>query len=206
MVLPKEELNKAGISQEKIEQFDQALGEIAGKMLKGGMSPKEAMGISGKYLENMYAQAYRLYNTGKYTEASHVFRMLIILNAMEPKYSLGLAACLHMLKEYYDAIQTYTMCTVLDPQTPLPFYHSADCFIQMKDYLSAMVCLELAIKRAESNPIYDKMKERAHMSLASLKEKLGSVSADAEKEWEKELEKRGGINKLLSPFTKFSQK
>ena len=42
-----------------------------------------------------------------------------MLNAMEPKYILGLAACFHMLKEYFNAIQTYTMCSALDLQNPI---------------------------------------------------------------------------------------
>ena len=74
-----------------------------------------------------------------------------------------------MLKEYKNAIQTYTMCTLRDPKNPLPHYHSSDCFIQMKDFLSAMICLEMAIKRAGDKPEYAKMKERALMSLESLK-------------------------------------
>ena len=161
-------------AEKQAEQFDKAFGEIATKMLKQGMNPKEAMGLSHRYLENIYAQAYRLYNTGKYGEAIHLFRVLILLNAMEPKYMLGLAACFHMLKEYQNAIQSYTMCSVLDPHTPIPYYHSSDCFIQMKDPLSAMVSLEMAIDKAGDKPEYAKMKELSRMSLESLKQQSQS--------------------------------
>ena len=176
--MKKEALNSGEKQEEKI---DKALGELGNKMLKQGVLPKDAMGVSDSYLENVYAQAYRLYNTGKYVEATHLFRILIMLNAMEPKYMLGLAACFHMLKEYHNAIQTYTMCTALDPQNPVPHYHTSDCFIQMKDYLSAMVCLELAIDRAGDKPEYSKMKERAQLSLESLKKQLNSTPEGAEK-------------------------
>jgi type III secretion system low calcium response chaperone LcrH/SycD len=133
------------------------------------------MGINSNILENVYAQAYRLYNTGKYIEAAHLFRILIMMNVMEPKYLLGLAACFHMLKEYENAIQSYTMCSAIDAGNPIPHYHSSDCFIQMKDYLSALVCLEIAIDLAANKPEYAKMKERAQMSLASLKEQVKSM-------------------------------
>ncbi len=172
------------------EKFDQALGDIANKMLKQGMTPKDAMGLSPTYLENIYAQAYRLYNTGKYAEAIHLFRILIMLNAMEPKYMLGLAACFHMLKEYFNAIQTYTMCGALDPHNPIPHYHSSDCFIQMKDYLSAMICLELAIERAGDKPEYAKMKERAQLSLESLKQQVASNPVEEESPLIKEQQER----------------
>jgi type III secretion system low calcium response chaperone LcrH/SycD len=175
----KKEASAAGERQE--EKLHKAWGEFGKKMLKQGMAPKDALGVSDSYLENVYAQAYRLYNTGKYAEAAHLFRILIMLNAMEPKYMLGLAACFHMMKEYDNAIQSYTMCTALDPQSPLPHYHSSDCFIQMKDYLSAMLCLELAIDRAGDKPEYAKLKERAQLSLEGLKNKIKTAMEGGEK-------------------------
>ncbi len=156
------------------DTFDRSFGELADKMLSQGMTAQEAMGLSPGYLENIYAEAYRLYNTGKYAEAVHLFRILIMFNAMEPKYMLGLAACFHMLKEYTHAVQTYTMCSTLDPLNPIPHYHCADCFIQMKEHLSAMLSLELTIKQINNRPEYAKMKERAQLSLESLKEQVFS--------------------------------
>lgn len=144
------------------------------KIIKEGMIPKDAGGISPVYMENMYAQGYRLYNTGKYEEAVHIFRMLIMMNAMEPKYILGLAAAFHMLKEYDTAIQTYMMVGALDPTNPIPHYHSADCFIKMNDPISAMVCLELAISTAGDRPEYAKMRERALLTLESVKKQASS--------------------------------
>jgi type III secretion system low calcium response chaperone LcrH/SycD len=138
------------------------------KMMKQGLSPKDAMGLSSQVLEGMYAQAYRLYNTGKYPEASHLFRTLIVMDPTQAKYVLGLAACFHMLKEYKNAIYTYTMSSVVEANNPVPYYHSSDCFIQMKDYMSALVCLKLAIKYAGERPEYAKLKERAAMSLESI--------------------------------------
>lgn len=164
----------SSLEEKQQEKLNQALGDLSNKMLLQGIAPKEALGVSDSYLENIYAQAYRLYNTGKYAEAIHLFRILIMLNAMEPKYMLGLAACFHMLKEYQNAIQMYTMCTALDPKNPLPHYHSSDCFLQLQDFLSAMLCLELTVERADNKPEYAKMKERAQMSLQSLKEQISS--------------------------------
>ena len=167
----KETLESADAQGEKLKE---AFGDITKKMLTQGMSPKEAMGINDGLLESIYAQAYRLYNTGKYIEATHLFRLLVMMNSLESKYILGLGACFHMLKEYDNAIQTYTMCSVIDPESPIPYYHSSDCFIQMKDYLSAMVCLEMTISHAGDKPEYTKIKERAQMSLESLKTQLDS--------------------------------
>ena len=181
--MTQEEVKKA---EEQIKLLDKTVADLASKMTTQGASPKDAMGVTSTYLENIYSQAYRLYNTGKYSEATHLFRLLVLLNAMEPKYTLGLAACSHMLKDYNTAIQLYTLSSTLDPQNPVPHYHTSDCFIQMKDYLSAMICLELAINRAGDNPSFSKMKERAQLSLDSLKQNMGSISEDAAKPMQNE--------------------
>lgn len=170
----KEQMKKEAFSgsEEVVDKFQSALHEMTDKIIKQGLPPKDAMGFSSQLLEGIYAQAYRLYNTGKYVEATHLFRMLILFDPTEAKYVLGLAASFHMLKEYKNAIQTYMMCAVLDPQSPLPHYHSSDCFIQLKDNLSAMLSLELAIKKAAERPEYAKLKERALLSLDSIKKQL----------------------------------
>ena len=119
---PNEQMNQKGakITEEQIKLLDKTVAGLVSKMTKQGTSPKDAMGVNSTYLENIYSQAYRLYNTGKYSEATHLFRLLILLNAMEPKYTLGLAACSHMLKDYNTAIQLYTLSSTLDPQNPIP--------------------------------------------------------------------------------------
>lgn len=159
------------------EQFDgvnHSVEEIASKMMKQGLTGKDAAGMSPKALENIYSQAYRLYNTGKYVEASHLFRILILMNGMEPKYMLGFAACFHMLKDYPNAVQFYTLCSAIDPTSPLPHYHASDCFIQMKDYISAMISLEMTLERAKDQKKFSELKERSLLSLESLKKQLMS--------------------------------
>ncbi len=156
--------------EKEINKLTASFDDMLGKMVKGGLSPQEAMGVDPKILENVYAQAYRLYNTGKYEEAVHLFRILVVLNGIEPKYLLGLAASFHLLKDYRNAVQSYTICSTLDPNSPLPYYHSSDCFLQMGDDLSGMISLEMAIKRAGDKPEYAKIKEKALLSLARLKQ------------------------------------
>jgi type III secretion system low calcium response chaperone LcrH/SycD len=180
------------VAEKQAEEFNAVLGDTANKVLKQGMTPKEAAGLSNDYMENVYAQAYRLYQTGKYVEAIHLFRMLIMLNAMEPKYMLGLAACFHLLKEYTNAIQIYTMCSALDPRNPLPHYHASDCFIQMKEFLSAMICLELVIQQAGNRTEYAKIKERAQLSVESLKQQVISVPLEEDPLSSKEPPEKSG--------------
>lgn len=160
---------REAITEEQKQKFGHASREIADECFRRGKAPKDAVGMDNQMLENIYAQAYRLYNTGKYTEASHLFRILIMMDATEQKYMLGLAACLHMLKEYENALSSYTLCNAIDPKNPIPYYHSSDCYIQLKDFLSAMVSLEMTIAHSGDKPEYAKMKERAALTLENLK-------------------------------------
>jgi len=103
-------------------------------------------------VEGIYGQAYRLYQTGRYNDASQLFRLLIMINSTDPKFTLGLGACMHMLKDYKAAAGIYALCAVIDPDNPLPHYHASDCFLQMNDKPSALIALELAVKKAAERP------------------------------------------------------
>lgn len=146
--------------------------KIASKIVKQGILPKDALGLDDQMLEGIYGQAYRLYNTGKYREAGQLFRLLIMINSMDPKYSMGLAACFHMLKEYKNAADAYTLCSIIDPTNPLPHYHASDCYIQMDDRISAIVALEMSISRAEGRAEFHTLVDRAKMSIQSLKKEV----------------------------------
>lgn len=132
--------------------------------------PKNVMGLSDSMVEGLYSQAYRLYNTGKYKDAMQMFRLLIMIDSTEAKFAMGLAACLHMIKEYQGAISAYSLCGIIDPESPIPHYHASDCYIQMKDYISAIISLEMAVKRAGDKPEYQALKDRALMTIESLQE------------------------------------
>lgn len=175
--MKREDIRKA---EKEAEKQAKELGDVVSCVLNEKKTVKEAMHLTDEYVENIYAQAYRLYNTGKYEEAMHLFRILIMMNSMEPKYMMGLAASYHMIKDYTNAIQTYVMCSVFDPNNPIPHYHTADCFIQMKDYVSAMVSLELAIDQSGNQARYATIKERSKLSLERLKQQAISSLKEGE--------------------------
>jgi type III secretion system low calcium response chaperone LcrH/SycD len=154
------------------ETKDDTIKAAIQKTTRKGTSPKDALGLTDAMVEGVYGQAYRLYNTGKYKEAVQIFRLLLMINSTEPKYAMGLAACFHMMKDYQSAVNTYSIVGIIDPESPISFYHSSDCFIQMGDPLSALVSLEMAIKRAGDKPEYKTLKDRATLTAESLKKDI----------------------------------
>ena len=148
---------------------------LIGTFLQHGKLPAEAFGFTSEKLEAIYGQAYRLYNTGKFKEAADLFRLLAMANPAEAKYQMGLAACFHMKKEFKNAIQTYTLATALDGTSPLPYFHLSDCFMQINDKASAYLSLEMAVKRAGEKAEFQVLKERALLTMQSLKKELAAM-------------------------------
>lgn len=142
------------------------------KAAANAVMPKDLLRISDAQAEGIYAQAYRLYNTGKYKDACNLFRLLVMINATEAKYTLGMAACFHMQKDYKAAADLYMLCSVIDPASPIPPFHASDCYIQMKDLVSALFSLELAAQKAGQKPEYKVLKDRALLTIAALRKEL----------------------------------
>jgi len=145
---------------------------VAEKVLRKGANPKDSLGLTDQMIEGIYGQAYRLYNTGKYKDAADLFRLLIMLNPTEQKYALGMAASYHMMKEYKAAADIYTVCAMLDPVSPIPHYHASDCYIQLGDKVSALITLEMAIKRSEGRAEFQQLKDRATLTVESLRKEI----------------------------------
>lgn len=178
-----------GDQKEQVRKAVEAIGEDVGtekgkdierlsdSVLAQRILPKNAMGLSDAMVEGLYSQAYRLYNTGRYNDAIQLFRLLIMIDSTEAKYSMGLAACFHMLKEYQSAVSTYALCGIIDSDSPVPHYHSSDCYMQMGDPVSAIISLEMAIKRTANKPEFQTLKDRALMTIESLKKeaKIGTL-------------------------------
>ena len=166
--------NKLG-SEAKTTQTNN-MQETLKKISTKGISAKQAMGLTDEMVEGIYGQAYRLFNNGKYNDADQLFRLLLMINPTEGKYTMGLAACLHMQKDYKAAADVYAIVGIIDPQNPVPFYHAADCFMQLHDAMSAIIALEMAITRAGEKPEYRILKDRAALTLASLKKNAAETA------------------------------
>lgn len=151
------------------DKNSEAMKQHAQDVMKNGFSIKDMIGVKDEAVEAIYGQAYLLYNTGKYRDAAEVFRLLVMLNSTEVKYLLGLGACFHMLREYENAASIYTLCSIIDPNTPIPHFHVSDCYLQMGDKHSAYIALKMAIARADNKPEFAIMKERAQITLEGLK-------------------------------------
>lgn len=156
--------------------------DLLKKFVGSGSTPKDILGISDEKSESIYANAYLLYNTGKYGDAIHLFRLLIMMDPSEIKYILGLSACFHMQKEYRKAVDTYSLCAAMDTESPIPYFHLSDCFLQLQDKPSALIALEMAVQRAGDKIQYQILKDRALLTIDSLKKDFEKIKVQQEEE------------------------
>lgn len=148
---------------------------------KQGLMPKDALGLTDAQIEGLYGQAYRLYNTGRYTDAKSIFRMLVTLNPLEGKYHMGTAACLHMEKKYESAIGMYMLTSTMDATNPIPMYHTADCYINLNELEAAVYALELCVAGCGDSEEYAIIKDRSVMMIKSLKKQLAEEAKPKKK-------------------------
>ena len=153
------------------KKAEEALKVMMEAVLKKGVMPKQALKLGDDTMEAIYTQGYNLYNQGRYKEASYIFRLLTLLDFTTPKYILGMAASLHRLKDYKTAANLYMMCAALEPNNPLPHFHSADCYLQMDAIEIALLSLTMAITAAGEQPQYAMVKERAMLLRSGLEKK-----------------------------------
>jgi len=149
--------------------------ELMTKIVEQEMAPKDAMGLNETFLDEIYEMASNFFKAGKYEKAEGMYRILMILEPLEPRYPMAVATCLHRLKKYVEAIQYYSLTSVIDENDPLPYYYSSDCFYKFGQIAESAFVLKIMLQKLSDHPEYAKLKARAEESLKSLEDEMKVV-------------------------------
>lgn len=136
---------------------------IINSLAEGRLPSSKELGFTPQMLSDLYAFSYRIFNTGKYEEASVLFALLGLVDPENPDYIFALGACNQKLKRYSQALNNYMAAFYLNPKNPLPFFHIADCYLQMKKPAHAIFSLGMVIAQSENEPKYAVIKQKAQM-------------------------------------------
>lgn len=115
---------------------------------------QRAFGVTNYEMEEVYSEAYRLYQEDIYLESSTAFRWLVLLNPFAAKYWKGLAASLQLLGKYEKALHAYAMVALLDSDNPYPHFHAYECYEDLQNKDDAEKALELAYQRTLGKESY----------------------------------------------------
>lgn len=104
---------------------------LAKKFGENGRTFRDFTELTPESMEVFYMTAYNLYNGRKYEDAAKVFRLLCLLNHLEPKYWKGLAASRQNSEDHEGALEAYGYLTLLDVHDPYPPFHGAKCLLAL---------------------------------------------------------------------------
>lgn len=130
------------------------------ELFSSGMTLGEIYNYTEQDYEVVYNLGHNLYSQGRYLDAMKAFSFLVMHNQFERRFHNAMASSLQMLKMYNDAIQFYSMASVMDLTDPKPTYHTAECMIPLGMYAEALQALELVIKQSQA-PEHAALLERA---------------------------------------------
>ena len=149
--------------------------EVIKQQREEGVTFQEILGYTNDQMETYYQIAKGQFDRQDFKEAKDSFTFLSTLNPYTSSYWVGLGMCEQLLESPKVALVAYAMATLSGNSDPLPYYHSATCYLAVDDKESAISSLKMAIKYADSSEQYKLLKEQAQSRLDSL-----SDSSDSE--------------------------
>lgn len=122
-----------------------ALDEIRSSLPEnGGILTKD---FTKDDLALLYELAYNLYQVGNYAKGEEIFRRLVLATPLDKNHWQGLGSCQQMQKKYQDALVSWSMLILIDPENPLPHFHAAECLFSLDQIDHAMNALKAAQQR-----------------------------------------------------------
>ena len=104
--------------------------------------------VSNEQAEAIYLLAFELYQKKEYAKAATLFGGLVLSRKQEFKFWLGLGASHQMLRHYNKALNAYQFAEQIQPEHPMPHFHSAECLWNQSKPKEALTLLKGAEKRA----------------------------------------------------------
>ena len=90
---------------------------------------KKSFPISEAELDVLYNVGVKLYQLGKWEEASRFFAAVTVVDPLNPTYLSAQGKCLKMMKDFDGAYQVFHLAWDLDKQTPEPALHAAEALM-----------------------------------------------------------------------------
>lgn len=110
---------------------------------------QEMFGLSEETYSTMYKIGSEFFNAKKMEEALNVFVLLTNLNNFVFEPWLGLGSCWQLNKRYPEALQAFSMASLLNFQHPGPHVFSAQVYLQLDNKKLAKETLDLAISKMD---------------------------------------------------------
>lgn len=125
------------------------------------------LNLSEDALTALYTMGYNLYQQGKYTDAKQFFHLLTLIDSLDRRYWMGLAACHQKLKNYLQAIEYYSVVALQDIENPYVHFHAAECYFGACQPDKGLEALESAVEVAGMSPAHESLLAQLKLMQAS---------------------------------------
>ena len=166
-----EKIKSGELSREEFEEQRDKAWELNKQAVKDKSPILPRLGYPPEVRQALYLQAFNLYQGGKFEEAKTIFLNLVRMDPMDPKHCKGLAATLHQMGDYKEAIKQYNIAAIFDPTDPTLYYHSIDCCLKIDDLIAAHVMTGLTIEHSGNKKEFKAIKEQAKVLRETIKER-----------------------------------
>ena len=118
--------------------------------------------VSSGELERVYGLAYAHVTQGQYVQALPIFAFLATYSPSSEHYLAGLALSLQMCERFSEAIDIYSLISILSPGNPEPALQVAECQLMLGHTSLAAAELDRVVRAiAQANGRYDSVRPRA---------------------------------------------
>lgn len=143
--------------------------QILKRVKEEGISVQQAAGISDTFLEEMYSLAHAHYERGNFRESISLFHFLAGCAPTNYKFVLGLAANLHQLGEYQNALGAFQLSLELNGDNLMPVYYIGDCLVRLGREEEAIPYYEIMEKAGKEFPEFAELGNKSALILKGLK-------------------------------------
>lgn len=129
--------------------------------LAAGKTAQEILGFSNESMGKFYRAACHLFEYKRDVDAANAFLFLVTLNPHNHDYWLGLGMATQRCGDFEAAIDAYEMASVIDTESPVPYFYLAKCLFAIHDRESALQALDLAVEYSENRDEYFDLLQQA---------------------------------------------
>ena len=155
--------SREALDSEEFQSVVNALKKIVDK--EGGLSIEKWRTEDTRVL---YELGFNLYRTKEFTQAESVFRKLVVMMPLEHTHWQGLASSLQMQKRHEDALTAWSMYAFINPKSPLPHFHAAECLLAIEEYSDCLKALDALAKRDYKDEFSSKAQRIQHICLSKM--------------------------------------
>ncbi len=141
------------------------------KFFRQGGTFQDLYGVTDNAMEVKYEYAFNLLKQKDYEQALSIFHYLVSLNPYQKKYWMGLGSCQLNQGDHTNAVESYTMSSLIDPNDPTPYLFASYSYLALGQSQEAIQSLHLAVEVAKKDHAYRALEDQALELLNAVKAK-----------------------------------